>query len=198
MPNSISFTTSFCSSFKLIFPFAFRKTLIESKLQTHLPPHGRASRRARITDRFWLTFTFKEPISISRPPADGQLENASLRAGGHSRPLPHPLPSNFSPPFEFVQHGATNRIRLIEFSAFSQDRQLRRLRSKFFVLCKCPGTRDTINCQMPGLPGLIVYQMPGFAQGDARCWNWRAHNFLILKCKISIETCIVTIFCKPN
>ena len=42
--------------------------------------------------------------------------------------LPHPLPSNFSPPFEFVQHGARNRNRLIEFSAFSQIRQLRRLR----------------------------------------------------------------------
>ena len=49
------------------------------------------------------------------------------QAGGRSRPLPHPLPSSFSPPFEFVQHGARNRIRLIEFSAFSQDRLLRRL-----------------------------------------------------------------------
>ena len=38
-----------------------------------------------------------------------------------------PDPSNFSPPFEFVQHGARNQIRLIGFSAFSQDRQLRRL-----------------------------------------------------------------------
>ena len=34
---------------------------------------------------------------------------------------------NFSPPFEFVQHGTRNRIHLIEFSAFSQDCQLRRL-----------------------------------------------------------------------
>ena len=31
------------------FPFAFRKTLIESKYKHILPPHGRASRRARIT-----------------------------------------------------------------------------------------------------------------------------------------------------
>ena len=52
MPNSISFTTSFCSSFSLIFPFAFRKTLIEYKYKHILPPHGRASHRARI---IWLT-----------------------------------------------------------------------------------------------------------------------------------------------
>ena len=50
-----------------------------------------------------------------------------MQAGRLSRPLPHPLPSSFSPPFQFVQHGARNRIRLIEFSAFSQDRQLGRL-----------------------------------------------------------------------
>ena len=52
LPNSISITTSFCSSFRLIFTFAFRKTLIESKYKHILPPHRRASRRARIT---WLT-----------------------------------------------------------------------------------------------------------------------------------------------
>ena len=57
------------------------------------------------------------------------MKNASFRAGGLSRPLPQPLPSNFSPPFEFVEHVARNRIRLIEFSAFSQGRQLRRLAS---------------------------------------------------------------------
>ena len=28
---------------------------------------------------------------------EAEIKNASLRAGGHSRPLPHPLPSNFSP-----------------------------------------------------------------------------------------------------
>ena len=49
MPNSISFTTSFCSSFRLIFPITFRKTLIESKYKHIFPPHGRASRRGRIT-----------------------------------------------------------------------------------------------------------------------------------------------------
>ena len=39
----------FCSSFRLILTFAFRKTLIESKYKHILPPHRRASRRARIT-----------------------------------------------------------------------------------------------------------------------------------------------------
>ena len=58
---------------------------------------------------------------------EAEIKNASLQAGGLSRPLPHSLPSSFSPPFEFAQHGARNRIRFIEFSAFSQDRQLRRL-----------------------------------------------------------------------
>ena len=41
---------------------------------------------------------------------------------------------NFSPPFEFVQHGARNRIRLIGFSAFSQDRQRRRLSEEWHLL----------------------------------------------------------------
>ena len=45
---------------------------------------------------------------------EAEINNASFQAGGHSPPLPHPLPgSNFSPPFEFVQHGAGNRIRLL-------------------------------------------------------------------------------------
>ena len=98
LPNSISFTTSFCSSFKMIFPFAFRKTLIESKYK-HTFFHHIASRRARITR---LT---EEPISISRPPA----------YGGLSPPLPHPpstpiflLSPVFS--FEFVQSNSPHRI----------------------------------------------------------------------------------------
>ena len=41
-------------------------------------------------------------------------------------PSPTPFPPIFLL-FEFVQYGARNRIRLIGFSAFSQDRQLRRL-----------------------------------------------------------------------
>ena len=49
LPNSISFTTSFCSSFRLIFTFAFCKTLIESKYKRILPPNCHASHRARIT-----------------------------------------------------------------------------------------------------------------------------------------------------
>ena len=49
LPNRISFTTSFCSYFRMIFTFAFRKTLIESKYKHVLPPHRRASRHARIT-----------------------------------------------------------------------------------------------------------------------------------------------------
>ena len=39
------------------------------------------------------------------------------------------------------------------------------LQNKFFVVCKCPGDRDTINCQMSGAPGLIVQQFPGVCLG---------------------------------
>ena len=39
------------------------------------------------------------------------------------------------------------------------------LRSKFFVTCKCPEGRDTINCQMPGLRDSSCIKCPGFAQG---------------------------------
>ena len=98
LPNSISCTTSVCSSFRLIFPFAFRKTLIESKYtNTHSSTTSprQPSCEKYSADRFWLTFTVNEPISISRPLADGLLENAILQAGGLSRPLPTPLPPVF-------------------------------------------------------------------------------------------------------
>ena len=58
---------------------------------------------------------------------EGRGVGEKTRMTDHSCSLPHPLPSNFSPLFEFVQHGARNQIRLIGFSAFSQDRQLCRL-----------------------------------------------------------------------
>ena len=41
----------------------------------------------------------------------------------------------------------------------------RSLRNKFFVVCKCPGDRDTINCQMPGSRDSLCNKYQGFAGG---------------------------------
>ena len=41
----------------------------------------------------------------------------------------------------------------------------RMLRSKFFVICKCPGGRNTVNCQMSGPGDSSCVKCPGFAGG---------------------------------
>ena len=58
---------------------------------------------------------------------------------------------------------------ILTLSAVENDDRM--LRSKFFVVFKCPGkggggVRDTINCQMPGSPGLIMHHMPGGMLAD--------------------------------
>ena len=56
------------------------------------------------------------------------------------------------------------------------------LRSKFFVVCKCPGERATINCQIPALRDSFCIKLPGFARGPAvRGWNWLAHIMRAVK-----------------
>ena len=47
---------------------------------------------------------------------------------------------------------------------------------KFFVVCKSPGGRDTINCQMPGSQDSSCIKCPGSDRGDAHGWNSLAHN----------------------
>ena len=41
--------------------------------------------------------------------------------------------------------------------------------TSFFVVCKCPGGRDTINCQMPGPRNSSCNKCRGFARGE--CWK---------------------------
>ena len=97
LPNSISFTTSFCSSFRLIFTFAFRKTLIESKYKHILPPHRPASRRARITrltDFDWHSHSRSQSVF----PVHQRTENSKMLVCGQAvilAPYPTPFPPIF-------------------------------------------------------------------------------------------------------
>ena len=95
--TAFSFTTSFCSSFRLIFTFAFRKTLIESKYKHILPPHRRASRRARITrltDFDWHSHSRSQSVF----PVHQRTDYLKMLVCGQAVilvPSPTPLPSNF-------------------------------------------------------------------------------------------------------
>ena len=54
-------------------------------------------------------------------------------------------------------------LKPLTLSAIGNDDWI--LQNKFFVVCKCPGGRDTINCQMPGPRDSSCIKCPGFTWG---------------------------------
>ena len=66
------------------------------------------------------------------------------------------------------------------FETFASDchrNDNRMLRSKFFVVCKCPGGQDTVksvNCQMP-------------SPQDSLCWKWLTSKYgTTVKCRCDV------------
>ena len=114
LPNSISSTTSFCSSFRLIFTFAFRKTLMESKYKHILLPHRPASRRARITR---LTDFDRQSHSRSQSvfPVHQQTDNSKMLVCGQAVILA-PYPTPFPPIFHLLLN-LFNMAPEIEFAS---------------------------------------------------------------------------------
>ena len=70
---------------------------------------------------------------------------------------------------------STSKMTPDFLSAVGNDDRM--LRSKFVVVCKCPGagTLLTTKCPAPRNSSRIIF--PGFARdGDVRGWNWLAHK----------------------
>ena len=91
-----------------------------------------------------------------------------------------------------------DRLKPFTLSAVGKDRMLR---NKLFIVCKCPGDRDTINCQMPGPRDSSCIKCPGFARGDARGWNWLALKVIIIvqyhtSLSFSLTVFIITVIIK--
>ena len=152
LPKSISFTTSFCSSFRLIFTFAFCKTLIESKYKHILPLHRRASRRARITrltDFDWHSHSRSQSVFPVH-----QRTDYSKMLVFRQAVIFVPSPTSFPPIFHLLLN-LFNMAPEIEFASsdfppsHAQDRQLRRLKTKqlgrFFQLwLRCTSKKKNV------------------------------------------------------